>query len=435
MKAKWKLFIAILLGALIGWALGFLRFPYLENNQSFLLGFIACLSCGSLVLLLLFAWNKKTFLLRIIGKDPTANVSINTTRTSALTWILVSASIVVGSLVCIVIIYCQKESFNKQSQNQNKKIHELSQLIESVKQSNQGCLMSSTLDKVEKELKENPYGMLSDTTIASIAALNFSFKPYSYFEGDSLSNKKLSPERGQLLLALSLMKIDSSSFTKLKHEVPFSEVDLRNADLKGVDLSGADLSDADFKDADLSGANLSKANLRSVVLKGANLTRANLSGADLKRADLSWAVLNEANLKLADMNGVNLSNAQLRKADLSGATIQFADLNGAMFNETNFTGVDFLGTSLVKANLSGANLNGTDLRRINLSEANLDGTELNRAIVDENWLEKLNEWRLTGVQQVQKNYIMVNDSTDKWKKAIYRLRKNKDEKPENDKAH
>src|SRR5204862_7893161 len=149
------------------------------------------------------------------------------------------------------------------TQDQNKRIREQSELIESCRRSSLVILMNDILDKVDDDLKNNPGGKLSDKTIASIvAAFNYTFIPYRYWEGDSLSEKKLSPEKGQLLLELFIKNIDTSSFNKIKLNAHFSGADLRKGDLRGVDLSGADLKDVDLSDADLSGASLSSADLR-----------------------------------------------------------------------------------------------------------------------------------------------------------------------------
>ncbi len=424
MKAR-NLLIGMIPGALIGWALGFLRFPYMEKNFSFLLGFIACLAFVSLGLILLFVWNKNALLLKLIGKDPANQVSKSATGTYSLIWIMVSGFIVLGGLVSSFLIFKQNELFKTQTQKQNKRILEMSELVESARKSNLAFLMSNILDKVDDELRSTPNRILSDSTIERITALNNSlFKPYRYFEGDSLSKKELSPERGQLLLALCLMKIDSSSFAKIKLGAPFSGADLSGADLKGADLSGADLRDADLKDADLSGANLSRADLRGAILWGANLNMANLSGADLKRSDLRWAELKGADLKFANLDGANLTSAQLIKADLRGATIRWAEAGGAMFNEANLTGVDLVRTGLTKVNLSGANLSEANLGRADLREANLMGAELTKTSVqNKNWLEMLNEWRITGAKEIQETYQIAGDTTGRYKDSKYRLEK------------
>lgn len=411
MKAIRNLLIGVILGAVIGWALGFLRFPYIEKNSSFLLGFIACLAFVSLGLIVLFVWKKNSLLVRLISKAPATQNSNNATRTYAVIWILVSVFIVFGGLISSFLIYKQNELFKIQTQHQNERIQEQSELIESVRRSNLLILMNDILDKVDDELKNNPDGMLSDKTIASIvAAFNYSFIPYRYWEGDSLSEKKLSPEKGQLLLALSIKNIDSSSFDKIKLNAFFNGADLRALDLSGVDLSGSDLKGADLTDADLSGANFSGADLRDTNLGGANLNRANLSGADLRRSDLSWTELNEAGLDSANLNGADLSNAQMRNADLRGAKFRAAKLDGALLNEANLEGGNLIDASLKKANLTRVNLTKADVNRANFNEAIMTETELTKILnVDKDWFEKLNEWQITGAKEIQENYKIVLD--------------------------
>ncbi len=150
----------------------------------------------------------------------------------------------------------QNELLKAQIQYQARSIEQQSELIESVKKGSLVFLMSHILDKVDEELTNHPRRTLSKETIARIAALNTAFQPYAYVKGDSLSVKKLSPERGQLLLVLSIMNMDSSSFDTIKAKTSFAGADLRGANLNGANLSGVDLRDANLKEADLRGANL-----------------------------------------------------------------------------------------------------------------------------------------------------------------------------------
>lgn len=320
--------------------------------------------------------------------------------------------------------YRHNEDFKLQIQRQGKQMEEMAALIRTGNNNNLAPLMRSVLDDVRAELKRNPGRTLRNTTTDRIAALSLSFKPYKYFEHDSLSDKVCSPERGQLLQALVLMNIDTGTFARIKRNTLFAGADLRQTDLKGVDLSGINLREANLKDADLSGANLKGADLGKANLWGANLNRANLCDADLKRADLSWAKLNAASLIRTNLNGAILINTQLMKADLNGANVQWAQSDGALFNEASLTRVNFTGTQLTKVNLSQANLSGTDLRKTNLSQAVLVGVRLSNVLVDENWQKKLMEWQPLGVKELQKNYTVVNDTFDKGKRPLYRLRKN-----------
>lgn len=421
MKGKRYLFIGLVFGIMMGWALGFLRFPYLENNCSFLLGFITALALVSLVLLLVTVWNRN-FLPGLVGQK-TVTGDAKSTHTHTVIWRMMMGILVAGGIAGGLTVYRQHESFQRHIQNQDKQLQKMAALVTSVQKSDLEPLLRSLLEEVGKELQRNPGRTLRDTTIARIAALSFAFKPHPYIEGDSLSKQAYSPERGQLLQALILMPIDSGAFARIKRNTLFAGADLRGADLKGVDLSGIHLQGANLKDADLSGANLAGAELGEANLWGAHLNQANLSHADLKRADLRWAQLNEATLPSANGNGANLANAQLSKADLYDATFQWAQVGGALFNGANLTSVDFVGANFTKGNLSQADLSDADLRKTNLSEAVLVGTTLNKTLVDENWLDKLTQWQPTGVQELRERYKVVNDTADKFKTPLYRLRK------------
>ncbi len=421
MKGKRYLLAGMFFGTVMGWALGFLRLPYIEKDFSFLLGCIAALAFASLVLLLLAAWNRN-YLPELMGKKNAAG-DPRSARALAFIWKILIGILLVGSVAGGWALYRQRESFQRQIEIRDKRIQEMAALMKSVRENDLAPLMRNILDDVWEELKHNPRRTLSDTTITRIAAISFSFKPYPYIEADSLSEKAYSPERGHLLQALILMNIDSGSFAQIKRHTLFAGADLRGANLKALDLSGIHLRGAYLKDADLSGANLKGADLGEANLWGANLNRANLSHADLKRADLSWAQLNEATLILANLSVANLANAQLNRADLNQVTFQAAQSGGALFHEANFTKANLVGANFTKANLSQAILEDTELRRINFSGANLLGVRFNKAIVDKSWLDKLKEWQPIGKKEVLDNYTIVNDTIDKWKVPLCRLKK------------
>jgi uncharacterized protein YjbI with pentapeptide repeats len=422
MKGKKHLLVGLVFGILIGWVFGFLRLPYIEKNTSFLLGFIASLIFISLLFMLLTVWNRR-YLYGLLAKKEGAGDAKSTPK-PILIWTVLSGVVVLGSIVSSLIIYRQNRSFKLQIQNHDSEMQKMKAVVELVEQTNQEPLMSSILEEVGDELRQNPARTLTNATIYRIAALSFSFQSYKSIEQDSLSKKRYSIERGKLLQALVLMNIDSGSFTQIKRSVVFAEADLRGADFKGLDLSGINLKEAHLKDADLSGANLKGANLGGANLWGANFNRANLSNADLQLADLRWAQLNEATLAFVNLDGVSLLNAQLIKADFNHASFKWAQSSGALFNEANLTNSDLYGNNFSKANLSQANLSDSDLRQINLSEANIIGVQLNNAVVVKNWLEKLKEWHPIGEKELSKSHIVVSETFDKLKRPVYQLRKN-----------
>lgn len=331
--------------------------------------------------------------------------------------IVLAVLIVAGGLVCGLLLIKQYTLIREQTRNQRINIAQQAELIESVRKSSLVFLLSNILDKVDSELANNPGRTLSDATIARIAALSYSFRPYTYVIGDSLSAKKLSPERGQLLLALSKMQIDTNSWSRIMLQTSYEGADLREADLRGADLRGVNLRNADLQNANLQEANLAGADLRSTNLWGASLRAANLVKADLKRAELRWADLNGAKMREADLNGADLSSAQLRNVDFRGAMLKWADASGALFNESDLTGVDMFRTVLRKANFSKANLSEANLRLTILSEATLRESDLGGArlveaeVLDSNWLALLDEWSVKGAKEIQEKYEVVKDRT------------------------
>lgn len=408
MKAIRILLTGVLLGAVLGWALGFLRFPYVEKNLSFLLGFIACIAVVLLGMILLFIWNRNKQFIRLIGKDTSDKNAISPIRTYSVIWIAVSVFILMGGLISGLLIYRQNELIETQSLNQNRITKEQNELMESLRRSNLDILLRKITDRVDDELKNNPTRTLSDNTIASIvAAFNYSFAPYRSLDGDSLSARKLSPEKGQLLLALCMRKIDSVSFDQIKRRASFNGADLSNMDFSGVNLDGADLQEADLKDADFSGASLVGADLRNANLWGVKMNRAKLIKADARRADLRWAQLNEAWLDSAKMDGANMSNAQLRKARLQKTKLWVTKLDGALLNDANMEACELVDASMIKANLTGTNLSKSDFNRTNFNEAIFSNTDLLNAKVDKDWLQMLDGWHIANAGQIRAQYKVV----------------------------
>ncbi len=312
---------------------------------------------------------------------------------------------------------------------QQKQITQQGEMIEDLRQNNLSGLLSNMLQKVEDELKSNPSRVLSEGTIDQIKALSYTFKPYKYVEGDSLLVRKVSPERGQLLLMLSGMDMDSVSFDKILSTISFAGADLREADLKEAYLRGIDLSGADLQGAKLQGANLKDANLKAANLWGADLQQAHLSGANAMRADMRWANMNGADCNKADLHEADLTSAQLRKVDLRSAILQWADFTGAFLNESDLTGADMFRVTLRRAQLPGTNLSNANLTLANLVEANLTGTNFNGAILNDivigqqDWLKQLDEWKVPEAKSIQDSFKIVDETSTGV--HLYQLKKNK----------
>ena len=252
---------------------------------------------------------------------------------------------------------------------QNKQEEAQTQLSESTRRSSLVFLFSNIMDKADQEIKQDsvyqkalksattqkaikdlrntskkrnkeqitslkkriPHKKLSPQLEGRIIALSQSLKPYKYLEKDSLIDKPLSPERGQLLTSLYESGVD----------------------LNYISLHGA------FEGADLNGANLTAADLVRVNLKRANLTRAALPMANLKSAQLIGTILNGANLRQSDLQNAALSFANLNEAILTGADLTGARLSSAILVEAVFFKANLTGANLTNTNLSGASLTNT----------------------------------------------------------------------------
>ena len=266
-----------------------------------------------------------------------------------------------------VLLYNQNKLFkaqNKLFENQNSRIDQQTKLVEAQRRSSYVLLMSNILDKVDEELKgakDIPYHesrKLSELTIGRIAALSQSLKPYYYLDGDTLISKPLSPERGQLLLALANSKLD----TIITYPKIYSKTIFHYSDLKYTNLSHANLSRANLSHANLSHANLSHANLSR-----ANLSHADLSHADLRGNSLIKVVLDSALLFCTDLSRANLSHANLRGANLVSATLESA--------------------LLYDANFDGANLRDAQVTR-------------------KEWINEIQKWNLRGRRNIENRYYV-----------------------------
>ncbi len=415
MKEKRNFLIGIILSGILGWTLGFLRLPSLEKNFSFLLGFIACLTIVSLGLLIMYVWRKKS---------STSNTLQQKSLRSIVTLSLILAGGFAGSF-----LFFQQNKFSKiQEEQQHKKLAEQFELEATTRKSNSLVLMNNLFDKIEEELKSHPKRILSDEMIERIAALNYSFEPYQYFDGEKFSEKRWSPERGQLLLSLAKMKIDSSSFNQIKSKTSFVGADLKNADLANADLSNTNLREANFDQANLAGVNFNQAILEKASLQKVNLSEAKLNETNLKNADLQWAEFQAAELVGAFLNGANLANAKLRKVNLTGADLRWANLSNVFLTDANLINANLLETDLSRANLANANFTKANLittvfNGANLTGANLTDADLLAAKIDKDWLDKLDQWQVIGAKEIQASYKIGEDALPQYQYKLIKIKK------------
>ena len=107
-----------------------------------------------------------------------------------------------------------KQKYTAQIQLQQSQIDRQTALLDSGRQVGMTNRMNIVLANVSKELDQTRERKLSDETIEQIAALSYSFTSHLYLDYDGIPSNMRSPERGQLLLLLSSMHIDTGC---LKH--------------------------------------------------------------------------------------------------------------------------------------------------------------------------------------------------------------------------
>ncbi|MCC6410853.1 MAG: pentapeptide repeat-containing protein [Saprospiraceae bacterium] len=253
-------------------------------------------------------------------------------------WIL-GMFVAIGGLTGTLLLMNQ----NALLQSQNDMISRQMQLEEANRRSALIVFLSNIIDKMEREIGEQQKGLseearnkkeykLSESLIRQIATLSRSFKPYKFLEGDSLIKKPISPERGQLLINLMSLPLDSTTLQKIFKRGSFESADLRNVVFIEANLTGADLRSADLRGSDLSYANLSMALLSDAVLTDTDLRRANLQWSNLTGADFEGA-----DLSRADLSKAIAINTHWKGADVSRANFEDANLSKAIFHQSNFT--------------------------------------------------------------------------------------------------
>lgn len=253
-------------------------------------------------------------------------------------WIL-GMFVAIGGLTGTLLLMNQ----NALLKSQNDMISLQMQLEEANRRSSLIVFLTNIIDKMEREIAEQQKGLseearnkkqykLSESLIIQIATLSRSFKPYKFLEDSTLIKKPISPERGQLLINLMSLPLDSATLKKIFQRGSFESADLRNVMFIDANLSGADLRKADLRGSDLSEANLSLSLLTDAVMTGIDFRRTNLTWADLNGADLSGA-----NLARADLSNSKAVHTLFTGADVKRARFYDATLSQAVFTQCNLT--------------------------------------------------------------------------------------------------
>lgn len=182
-------------------------------------------------------------------------------------------------------------------------------------------------------------------------------------QGGVMSDRPVSPERGQIMAILIYNEITDFSnlpgadwsfaeirASALARELKFLFSPLRfsNFDrqlLVGANFDGAYLEHARFRNASLSGVSFSSAAMNATLIGVEPMIR----GAELAGVDFSGAILKDVSFDNSRGFGINFDEAVVHEVHFKQS-----DLTGSTFRRTIFGAVDFSGASLKSVDFDGA---------------------------------------------------------------------------------
>ena len=217
--------------------------------------------------------------------------------------------------------------------NQNTLVKQQVLLSEASRRSAQTFIMGDVLSDINTELENvaNKKRVLSSTLTGRIISLSIVMKPYKYLVRDTLINRPLSPERGQLLLSLLESEIDTAF---LRREI-FKKANFKYADLEGVVLKGKNLNDLD-----LSHSNLSESRLENCSLVKTNFSgNSNLTNTKIWFSNASKAQFFDCNCRGLSVIESSLEDSFFRGSDLQGAQFGSGTLKNSDFRKTNLNSI------------------------------------------------------------------------------------------------
>jgi len=395
MKGRGYLLSGGLLGIIIGWGLGYLRIPYVAHHHSFWVGSIV-----AMCLVFAFTLFRNTFQAK--GTD----------KKKARIWLAASLFISAILLLGIILFRQTFQDLEKEVDQKRALSGQLSSLTNAQQQANLGKGLESLLRKIETELTVSSDRRLSLESIEHISRYSHAFEPYIVFtEEDRFLNLAISPERGQLLLALISLDLHEDSFREIRQKASFAGADLEGVTLSGLDLRGIDLGGAMLKDSKLMGMDLSGANLGGALLWGAKIDNTQLVGSDLKRVDANWAQFYRTDLQGAVLDGADFSHTTLREVVFTDVSFQFGKMETATVLQSQVSCTNFEMSQLNRTNFTNSDLSMTNLKRASIEQAAFVHTDLEGiALGEENWLTQLSSRRVMGASALQQIYEVVPDT-------------------------
>lgn len=405
--------LLLFLCMILGWALGYMKMPYIDRNDAFWIGVVGCLGLIGFMISLFRIWK----IYKGTNTDETEHSSLTGSLIKSLTNSNFLVSIIIIALICACLFsYNHNRQINEELKQTQAALEDLKSNTNIEQQRINISLLSdliNDLDSNQNYIHDTP---TMNHMVERIVSLSSSFKKNRVWDFANKVNVSLSEERGLLLLAILKTKMDSTFFNKIKANVSFYGADLRNADLHGLDLSGIDLKYANLEYANLQGVNLNDANLNGANLMGVNLNKATLVGTHLISATMNWVKANEVDFHKAKLDSALISNATAIHSRFTNASMIHTVASNSLFNESDF---DYC--VLMYTNVSNANFSKAIMTHAELYFLDLNNTIIKDAIIRKNWKELLLEEKNTGVETMLEAYQIICDSTSIKDSTFYRI--------------
>ena len=251
------------------------------------------------------------------------------------------------SLALLQTYYLKKQ--NDKLDIQNDRIEQQTFLQEAERRSSLVFLFDNILAKMDEELRQNPRRELSPQLVGRIVALTKALKPYRYLEGDTITSRMSSPERGQVLISLLASKLHPNTYAQIFLQSDFSYAILQNANLDGAPLRHINLSNAVLQNISLTGADLRNANLQGAELTDVHVQ---ITGKSAQPARFDFANFHATRISGADFSGSSFEYTNFSDACLRKTIFQQAFFNRTKFDAIRADTLDFSATTLLNTTFS-----------------------------------------------------------------------------------
>lgn len=165
------------------------------------------------------------------------------------------------------------------------------------------------------------------------------YKPYKYLDDNKLTQTKISPERGQLLITIANSKLDTNTILKIFEASNFDHSDLNGAKFNNVYLKNLRMNDASMINCSFGNSNLQNISFYNCNLSNSSFYKSNLKLAFMTICDLSNASFWELN---------SIHNAAFPGSILDSTTFRFVNFNGVQINDDDFSSSKFYKCEVTK---------------------------------------------------------------------------------------